>query len=81
MAPIILERNTCVNFLRKHGEKEKGPSRTYIFDVIIIAPSVHHSKFGRQTVRFHVASNLHHDNVKVACEYARRPNKAAPLFG
>ena len=78
MAPIILERMTCVDFLRN----PPGPEKGYILDVIMLwKPFVHHSNIGRQAVRFHVASDLHHDNVKVACEYARRPNKAAPLFG
>lgn len=31
-------------------------------------------------MNFHVGFLLHHDNRKLAREYARRPNKAGPLI-
>ena len=66
MAPIILEKNDRCQFSPKPPRTRKG---------------LHIRCDHVMAVRFHVASNLHHDNLKVACEYASRPNKAAPLFG
>lgn len=54
--------------------------RACVLDLIL---SWHHQSFHhleRHLMNFHVGFLLHHDNRKLAREYARRPNKAGPLI-